>query len=166
MAHSRPLTRLLGSVLSIVIASFALASGVVFATFTDADSDSGTVSAGTIDIRLNTLKGVNEVVWTGVGCTSDNLAPGDVCTANLNVFNIGSLDLWYEVVDLETPCFDVSHTGPQDTNNGGDGNTPGFMPGGGGDLEVIAASVEVVDDPGCMGASALVGIQVNASSSP
>lgn len=166
MARSRPMARLLGSVLSIAVASIALASGAVYATFTDADSDSGSVTAGTAEIRLNLTRGLNEVIWSGVGCSSDNLAPGDTCSATLTVFNDGNLGLYYAIEDLGTACFTVTHDPPLDPVNGGDGTNPGYLPGNPAEHETITAHVQVVDLDVCQGSTALVGIRVNGSTSP
>lgn len=160
------MTRSLASLFFIALALGMLAAGGVYAPFTDSDSDSGTVTAGDISIRLNTLKGVNEVVWDMPGCVRDNMSPGHVCTATLTVHNDGSVWLEYTVSTIETPCFDVSFTGPFDTANGGDGNNPGRLPPGDADPETIVATVAVVDDDACQGAHASVGITVTASSIP
>jgi hypothetical protein len=149
--------------LSMLVAVSATVSiGASLASFTDSGTDSGTVIAGTADIRLNTLKGVNEVVWSGVGCVSDTMAPGDVCTATLAVHNDGNLALDYEVTDLETACFDVSHDPSIDSTGGDDGINPGHLAVG--ETESIPASVELLDDDACQGASASVGIMVVGTS--
>lgn len=154
--------------LRLAVAVFALglvSLGGMYAAFTDTDADSGTVTAGNIIIRLNTLKGVDEVTWSGVGCVSDNMAPGDVCEADVFVRNDGNLALTYTVEDLSTECFTVTHTGPVDTNGAG-GTTPGAMPAGApADIEKIDASVVVGDNNACQGVTASVGIKVNAESS-
>jgi predicted ribosomally synthesized peptide with SipW-like signal peptide len=146
-------------VISAVLATVSI--GGALASFTDSQSDSGTVTAGSVSIRLNTLKGVNEVTWNGGGCVSDTMAPGDVCTATLAVHNDG-LAIYYEITDLETACFDVSHDPPIDSTGGDDGINPGHLAPG--ETESVAATVEVVDDNACQGASASVGIMVVGTS--
>ncbi len=158
------MTRSLASLFFIALALGMLAAGGVYAPFTDSGTDSGDVAAGNIEIRLNTLKGTNEVVWDIPPCMSDNMSPGHVCTATLTIHNDGSVWLEYTVSTIETSCFDVSFTGPFDTANGGDGNNPGRLPPGDADPETIVATVAVVDDDTCQGAYASVGITVTAAS--
>ncbi len=159
--------RILGSLIFVALAVGVMSVGGIHAPFTDTASDSGTVTAaGGISIRLNTLKGVDEVVWDILPCVSDNMAPGDVCLANLGVRNDGSSWLTYAASTIETACFDVAFTGPFDTSNGGDGNTPGTLPAGNTEAETISASVTLVDDDSCQGTSASVGIMVTAVSIP
>lgn len=158
--------RALASLAIIALGLGVVAIGGMYAPFTDTGADSGDVTAGDISIRLNTVKGVNEVVWDIPPCVSDNMAPGDVCSASLTVRNDGSVWLEYTVSAIETACFDVSFTGPFDTSNGGDGNTPGTLPGGNTEAETISATVTLVDDDSCQGATASVGISVSATSIP
>lgn len=151
---------------SIAVAVSALAVGGTYASFTASDSDSGTVTAAAGgDIRLNTLKSVDEVVWNGGGCVADRVAPGDTCEATVTVHNDGAMALHYEVIDLGSACFAVSHDPPVDATGGdADGITPRFLVPG--ETESIGASVEVIDDNACQGVTSLVGIQVNGSTSP
>ena len=161
--------RALASLCFIALAASVLAVGVVSAPFTDTAADSGSVGAGDISIRLNTSKGVDEVVWDIPPCVSANMAPGDVCRAYLAVHNDGSVWLEYDVSTIDTTCFDVSFTGPFDTANGGDGISPanaGRLPPGNTDVETISATVTLVGDNACQGTSASVGITVTAESIP
>ena len=152
---------LLFSVAMIVAVSTTVTIGASLAAFTDSGTDSGTVAAGTAEIRLNTLAGVNEVVWSGIGCISDTLGPGDICSATLSIHNDGSLALFYEVTDLETACFDVSHDPPVDSTGGDDGINPGHLAPG--EAESVTAYVEVVPDDPCQGTSAAVGVAVTGT---
>jgi len=141
----------------------------VYAPFTDTGADSGDVEAGDIEIRLNTLKGFNEVVWDIPPCVSDNMAPGDVCSDTLTVHNDGSVWLTYTVGVIETACFDVAFTDPFDTSTTGDPHGPahaGKLPPNDIEPETIAATVTLVDNDDCQGVSASVGITVSATSIP
>lgn len=168
--------RLLLPVLSISVAVSALAFGSTYAAFTASDTESGSVAAGKAEIRLNTLAGVPEMSWNvSLTCQSDNMGPGDVCEDDVNVFNDGSVTLFYTITDNDAlPCFDVSHDPPVDTKNGGDGNTPFKLPppvapfatAGTREIERIRARVELLNVSGCEGATASVGIQVIGSTSP
>lgn len=138
-----------------------------YSAFNATGSDSGTVTAGNLEIRLGLSAGDSEELdFGGIGCLTDNMAPGDVCTATIRVRNDGSLPLTYTVEALVVPpgCFIVTWVGPTDTNVAG-GTTPGAMPPGAElDKESLDVYVEVVDDDDCQAASAAVGVKVIASS--
>lgn len=144
------------------------------------------MTAGTAEIRLNTLtddtpEGAFELVWDDVTCPdSGHMAPGfdHRCQATVSVYNDGSVMLFYTITDLEyLPCFDVVHEPPIDARDGGDGTGPAntfklppmvspFTTPANREVESIKASVTLSDLPECQGATAFVGIRVDASTTP
>jgi len=158
--HVRPFV----SLSFITLALGLVVLGATYAPFTDTDAESGDLTAGDIVLRLNTLKGVYEINWDGPGCVSDNMSPGDTCIEEVEVHNDGTVALYYDIVDLETPCFNVEHDPPIDTTLGDDGIDPGHLAPG--ETETIDIEVTLSDAEACNGASASVGIQVNASTEP
>jgi predicted ribosomally synthesized peptide with SipW-like signal peptide len=102
---------ILVSLLVVGAALALLAGGATFAPFTDTDSDSGDVAAGTVDI---------EVLGTGTldfsagdpGCPAA-MAPGDTCGPDtVTITNNGSLS-----VTLSDPA--VTYSGDLSTCDGG-----------------------------------------------
>ncbi len=146
-----------------------LAGGATFAPFTDSDSDKGEVTAGNVEI---------EVLGTGtltfdapvVSCPSP-MAPGDTCTASVQVQNTGDL-----TVTLSDPSHSITNvSGGEGTCDAGDWTTAtanlsytpdvtNVAPGG---VKTFNAKVTLDSDAqeGCQGATAEVTVEVTATSS-
>jgi len=78
-----------------------LAGGATFAPFTDTDSDSGSVTAGNVEI---TVEGTGTLKFDApaVSCPTP-MAPGDTCTASVEVTNTGDL-----TVTLSDPSHSIT----------------------------------------------------------
>ena len=77
------------TVIGAVLAVFATAS--TFAAFTTSDSDSGTVTAGDVEIDVHGTDNPGLVFNDPIASCPSPMAPGDSCTATVTVENIGSL---------------------------------------------------------------------------
>jgi hypothetical protein len=158
---------LLASLMVLAAALGAFVLGSSNASFTATNTEAGVLNGGTAIIRLNDQAGVNELVWQD--CNSAEMSPGDTCTAQLGVFNDGSVWLAYTVAAIETACFDLAFTGPFDLFDAGDGNTPGTLPPPGpglDEIELIDATATLVGGNECQDVTEAVGIRVDAVSIP
>jgi spore coat-associated protein N len=151
----------------IIGAVAALVGAGSWAAFTDSGTASGTVTAGTVDIKLNGSDTASLTFSSAPGCPNA-MAPGDSCTATVTVTNgNSSLALDYTigtptVTPSNSSCtsFSASVTSPTDT--AGD---PGHMPAGAPDSETFDVTVTLASSAGneCQGASATVSVPVNAT---
>ena len=69
-----------------------LAAGGTFAVFTESDTDTGTVTAGNVEITVEGT-GAPGLVFNGASECPAALAPGDTCQDVVTVLNVGSLDV-------------------------------------------------------------------------
>ena len=116
------------TVVSLFAISLLALTGVGFAAFTSSIYVYGTAGAGTLAVQFNnpatpgtsTPSGAGTCGFSGTGgstsFTASNLAPGDICTATITVYNTGSLPTTSETTSLSAPvnvcnganCFYVS----------------------------------------------------------
>jgi predicted ribosomally synthesized peptide with SipW-like signal peptide len=106
--------------LLVIGAVAAMVSGASFSVFSDTESASGTVTAGTVQVDL-TPTGTGSLVWSGAGCPSP-LGSGDTCTANVAVNYAGNLAATFAMtlgaVESEPGCYTVSGTWDPDPPGG------------------------------------------------
>ena len=163
------------SLLVIGTAVGLIAGAGTFASFTDTDNDKGTVTAGNVEIEVAGF-GTLDFDVPVASCPSP-MAPGDECTAEVNVQNMGTLP-----VTLSDPVVDVTAvTGGEDTCTAADWTT-GFTAYGyeGTGLELSTTTGDPNDDgadftvtvklndaaqEGCQGATAEVTVTVTATNS-
>jgi hypothetical protein len=161
MAKRLSLTTFLALILSLAVASGG------YSAFSASGSDSGTVSAGDLKIRLGILADHGgELVF--INCSAGNMAPGDECSAGIHVRNQGTVDLQYDAFpnNGSEPCFNVSLVGPV-KQTGSVNPTPGvLLAGSPEDRDLITVKVSVQDDNDCQGKTAEVGLMVEAVSLP
>lgn len=85
--------RILGSLITLVLAASALVVGATYAPFTDTASDSGTVTAGTVSFDFFGGGSVS-LKKGGVECSGGGFAGikvGDTCTGSVKITNTSSL---------------------------------------------------------------------------
>jgi len=152
-----------------VLAVFAAAS--TFAAFTSSDSDSGSVTAGTVNITVEGTGAPGLVFTTGSAGCDLALAPGDICGPDtVTVTNNGPL-----AVTLGTPSAD--YTGGLSSCNPGPSSalsstidnlsyTPGVtvVAASGTQTFDITAELDAAADNACQGLSGTVTVTVEATS--
>jgi hypothetical protein len=137
-----------------------------YATFTDSGEGTGSVSAGTVDVKLTSGGPVVDdltIIWDGL-CPSGNLAPGDSCdVSGIGVRNTGSLTFDYDFEEFVDPpaladCYDIVSLGVVDADSG---DTQHMPPG---DVETFSMEVTLrTDAPNyCQGETASVGLTIAA----
>ena len=97
--------------LLIIGAVAAMVGGASFSAFTDQESASGTVTAGTVQVGL-TPTGSGSLTWTGTGCPGP-IGTGDTCTSTVDVDYTGNLAATMDLVLTDNDaagCFNVSGT--------------------------------------------------------
>ncbi len=151
----------------VIGAVLAIVAGVgTYATFTDTDSSSGDVKAGTVDISANAEGPDTDLAFTtGSLSCPDNLAIGDACTADVTVTNNGSLAVDYtgSAGEIETApnggsdCFSVALDATL---------TSGALAASGSATGTVTVTLDNPGDPGfdnkCQGASDDVTVTIDA----
>ena len=100
-------SRTLFSVL-IIAAALALVGGATFAVFTDTQTASGPVNAGTIDLYLMEADDDDDAANEAIFELTENLVPGETVTATVRLRNDGNraFDLVVPVVPVVTETVD------------------------------------------------------------
>ncbi len=150
----------------VVVSAFAATtmSGATFAPWTSSSSATGNVTAGTLAVSAQ--DGLDSTIdFTPAGDCA-NLAPGDNCTATIEVFNTGTLELTFEgTVSSNHGCYTVTAVVPglgETVDGDGAGQNDALDPSDPPFAWVI--NLEVSDDNACNGApTALITASVTAS---
>lgn len=114
--------RSLASLSFVALAAAVLMVGGLYAPFTDTDSDSGTITAGTVSIVvLGTETSLDFELVSDPGTDCDAVFPGDACTDVVLVTNTGDVK-----VTLSAPS--ATESGDLETCGDGDQLSTAFAP--------------------------------------
>ncbi|HLF99258.1 MAG TPA: TasA family protein [Acidimicrobiia bacterium] len=99
--------RILLSVVTSAAAIAAVVTGGAFAPFSDTGTAVGGVQAGTLEVSVDGDGDGGSLVFDSEDWCDANMAPGDVCEADVTVVNTGSLSATYvaSIADDESACF-------------------------------------------------------------
>lgn len=158
--------------LSAVLGTVALLTAVAsYAVFTDSGTGTGSVSAGTVDIKLvstgDPQDDIFTFIWDGT-CHKGNLAVGETCiVSGVGVRNTGTLTFDYTFSEYVNPptlanCYDVTVTGVTDDNGG----LPQHMPPGDEETFSMQLTVPSTAPDSCQGQTANVGLTLTAVQDP
>jgi hypothetical protein len=154
--------------LSVVLGGIALLmTAAAYALFMDSGSGTGSVMAGTLDLKLvstgDPQDNIFTFIWDGT-CNKGNLAVGETCTVSgVGVRNLGNLTFDYSFSEYVDPaslsnCYDVTVTGVMDDDSG----LQQHMPPGDEETFTMQLTVPPTAPDSCQGQTANVGVTLTA----
>jgi predicted ribosomally synthesized peptide with SipW-like signal peptide len=151
--------------LLVIGAVAAMVGGASYSAFTDSESASGTVTAGSVAVDLSPT-GSGSLVWSGAGCPSP-LGQGDSCTADVAVDYTGNLaatfDMSLVATESEPGCYTVG--GVWDPNPPGAPTTALPTSTAVAEDGTVAITVTLTGGNSCQGETASVTLTVTATES-